>query len=269
MLTFHYAMQICDTASWQGHTRYCGSDRTLLSKKSITSIITTILDLKSKNSETEHELLLLTDNISDNLRNWLLNLKTIPEIKIKIKEVEKSGIADSIKECYKWLKDNGKNFVYQLQDDYIFQKNCLYDIAAIWFKIQNETGSHCIVNPFNDPHYWAQLYHNQITPRTLFFGVSSYYIQIYEVGCTFFTSKEQFDKHWDLYNIFFELVRHRSEKLESASLNHMFVKRAVLGISPITSLSLHMQSEGERDPYVDWQALWNQIDTDQYQKNEH
>lgn len=266
MLNFHYAMQICDTASFQGHERYCGSDRTLLSKKSITSIITTILDLKSKNSETEHELLLLTDNVTDNLKSWLFNLKSFPELKITIREVAKPGIADSIKECYEWLSQNGKNFVYQLQDDYIFQKNCLYDTAAIWFKIQNETGSHCIINPFNDPHYWVELYHNKITPRTLFFGVNSYYIQIYEIGCTFFTSKEQFDQHWDLYTKFFELVRNKSEKLESTSLNYMFVRRAVLGITPMTSLSLHMQTEGERDPYVDWKALWDQIDIDCYQK---
>ena len=44
------------------------------------------------------------------------------------------------------------------------------------------------------------------------------------------------------------------------SLNQMFTKKAVLGLMPIRSLSLHMQTELERDPYVDWQTLWDSID---------
>jgi hypothetical protein len=265
MIEFHYALQVCDTSSYQSQKRYCGDDRTLLSKKSISSLIDSIEYIKDYNKDTKHNLLILIDNISKELKEWIdftIN-KRNKKINIQLKSVDQSGISSSIKECYQWLETNGKDFVFQIQDDYIFRKNAIYDITAIWYKIFQETETHAVVSLFNDPHSWSVIYHNRPTPRTIFVGQSRYYIQIYDTSCSFFTSKIQFSKHWDLYQDFFKLIDNPiNGDLESKSLNYMFTKRGVLGICPMESLSLHMQAETEKDPYIDWQSWWDSINID-------
>ena len=96
------------------------------------------------------------------------------------------------------------------------------------------------------------------TPRTIIPGTHRYWIQFYDVACTFMTSTEQFNKHWDLYETFLNFSP-TYENLEPESLNHMFVKRGVLGVMPVNSVALHMQGEFEKDPYIDWRSWWDAV----------
>ena len=43
------------------------------------------------------------------------------------------------------------------------------------------------------------------------------------------------------------------------SINKILVERGVLGIAPLRSLALHMQTEAEKDPYIDWKSWWDNI----------
>lgn len=260
-INFHYAIQSCDTASWQGQPRYCGDDRTLLSKKSIKSFLNCVENAANYHTDSQHTIVIFTDNISTDLKTYLEKLHPkYSNIKIDIQHKQDLGIADSIETCYRWLDENGVDFVYQIQDDYIFRPYALIDMINTWYRIFNENkGTQCIVKPYNDPHNWLSVYRNKQTPRTIFFGDHSYYIQIYDLSCSFLWTRSEFVKHWDLYEKFFELTRIRSHELESASLNKMLVNRGILAVSPIISLSLHMQSEIEKDPYIDWKSWWNDI----------
>lgn len=260
-INFHYAIQVCDTASWQGQKRYCGDDRTLLSKKSLRSFLTTVEYAVNYNKDTFHHINVITDNISAELTDYLDAYKTnFKNIKIEIEHKKDLGIANSIKHCYQWLDTFGIDFVYQVQDDYIFRPYALVDMMNTWYRIYGENpGTHAIIKPYNDPHNWLSVYRNKQTPRTIFFGDTSYYIQIYDISCSFLWLKEEFTKHWDLYEKFFHLTEIRSQELESGSLNKMLVNRGILAVSPIISLALHMQSENEKDPYIDWQTWWDSI----------
>lgn len=260
-INFHYAVQVCDTANWQDQKRYCGDDRTLLSKKSLRSLLTAIEEVATFNKDTKHHICIFTDNISQDLKTYLGNYKSsLSNILIDIEHKQDLGISKSIETCYRWLDKNGKDFVFQVQDDYIFRPYAMIDMINTWYRIYSENpGTQAIIRPYNDPNNWASTYRNKQTPRTIFFGDSCYYIQIYDLSCSFLWTRSEFTKHWDLYNKFFELTDLRSRKLESESLNKMLVNRGILAISPITSLSLHMQSENEKDPYIDWKAWWDSI----------
>lgn len=263
-INFHYAMQVCDTASYQNNKRYCGDDRTLLSKKSLRSFLTAVEQAAVYNTTTLHTICIFTDSISDELTEYLKHYKSaLNNVKIQIEHNKNLGIAKSIETCYRWLDQEGIDFVFQIQDDYIFRPYALTDMMNTWYRIYNENpGTHAIIKPYNDPHNWLGVYRNKQTPRTIFFGDHSYYIQIYDLSCSFLWLREEFTKHWDLYNKFFELTRIKSKELESASLNKMLVNRGILGVSPIISLALHVQSEIEKDPYIDWQTWWDSIIVD-------
>jgi len=264
-IKFHYAMQVCDLASREAKSRYCGDDRTLLSKKSIRSFLKSI-DQLAQRSDTEHYVRLVMDRSSAELISWLdreLGRDRKPNIHIEIHNLNPGGICEGIKQCYLWLQDHGQNFVFQVQDDYLFEPSCLEEMASVFFQIHNETGSDCIVSPYNDSWLWLSPYRNRPTPRTVIVGKNRYWIQYYDMSCSFFTSHRQFSQHWDLYEMFFVLLAKLTKDdkdLENRSLNYMLTQRGVLGLVPVTSLALHVQSELERDPHIDWQARWEAVD---------
>jgi hypothetical protein len=132
----------------------------------------------------------------------------------------------------------------------------------MFFQLNDQVSTDPIVVGFNNPICWGVDYANRPTPRTIFMGEKRYWIQIYDTACTFFTSKKQFVQHIDLYKNFLALLdkpANELTELESISLNYMFTKRGVLGVCPIESLTLHVQGEQDKDPYVDWQKRWDNV----------
>lgn len=258
-------MQVCDTSSREGKPRYCGNDRTLLSKKSIRSFLTSVEKVAAK-QVTQHYIRFVVDKSTDDLIQWLKNIieqSRQSNIEIEIYNLENGGIYQGIRQCYLWLQDQGKDFVFQIQDDYLFEPECIEEMASVFYQIKNETDSECIISPYNDSWLWLSPYRNRPTPRTIIVGATRYWIQYYDMSCSFFTSHKQFSQHWDLYDMFFTLLKKLTKDdkdLENHSLNYMLTQRGVLGLVPITSLALHVQSDLERDPFIDWQSRWAAVD---------
>lgn len=263
MPTFHYAIQVCDKNSFQNLPRYCGIDRTLLSKKSLTSFLNSVQHVAIQKKFTNHFIKIFVDNSTNDLIDYIKKLIenfNQANINLTYDILKEQGISNSIKQCYLWLEHQGKDFVYQIQDDYIFEKETIYDITSIWFQMHNETNTEAVITPYHDTYVWLKHYRNWASPRTFIIGEKDFWIQIYDIACTFFTSKTQFSKHWDLYNEFLKLIDQKSSNLENKSLNYMFTKKGILGICPIRSLALHMQTDLEKDPYIDWKARWDSIE---------
>lgn len=262
-IKFHYAFQLCDTQSNQNLKRICGDDRTLLSKKSLKSFITTILDCIENLPESEHTVMILNDRSTDDLIqfvNHCITTYSSDKLKFKLKELSEPGIANSIRECYMYLQGHGRDLVYQVQDDYIFTTSALYEMYQVYIQMKNEINYDIIVSPFNDFYLWLAVYRNSCTPRTVIVGQNRYWIQYYDMSCSFMTSHTQFSKHWDLYHMFFDLIEKNSKLLENHSLNYMLTQRGVLGLVPINSLAFHMQSELEKDPHIPWEPIWDNLD---------
>lgn len=254
-----YAMQVCDVFSYQNPKRFCGEDRTLLSKKSIKSLVNSIIFSSKKNTNVRHNLNLIEDNCTENLVSYITNhiVGKYDNITIQLTSLkEKSGIVESIRYCYDWLSDGNSDLVFQIQDDYLFSLKSIDESVDVFFQVLNETNSHAVVQPYNNFTYWWD-YNNKSTPRCLFLGKSGYWIQIYDTSCSFLTSRIQFNQHKDLYTSFLTRIPFKQQgNLENKSLNLMFTQRGVLGICPINTLTHHIQQYP--DPYVDWKILWDQ-----------
>lgn len=267
--TINYAVQICDSKSFQGQKRYCSDNRTEISKKSIASFLSSVEHCRQQIPNLIHNIILFTDKPSDELSAFVLKCKEKyqrEEIKIEISPLKDGGISKSIRACYDWLDQTPGHYVYQVQDDYLFYPTAIYETFLIFDQIEKDAKTEPIISPWNYAWLWQGSYKNRSTPRAVFVGKSRYWIQYYDMSCSFFTSRNQFRKHWDEYLAFFKLLDNINlsvnNDLENKSLNYMLTRKMILGIVPIQSLSLHMQSEREKDPHLDWKALWDQIDTD-------
>jgi len=260
-------LQVCDVKSYQGQKRYASEDRTEISKKSIKSFLESIKLSCITHPCVNHTVAIINDHSSEDLISFIKLLITKYESsKIKISLINLfnvTGISESIKFCYMWLRDNGKDLVYQVQDDYLFFPNAIGDMIDIHQQIYEQTESDCIVSSFNDPWYWNTIYKNKCTPRTVIVGKNGYWIQYYDMSCSFLTSYQQFNKHWELYDNFLHLINEKSNDLENYSLNYILTRKGVLGLVPLNTLSFHLQSDTEKDPHIDYKPLWESVDITQ------
>jgi len=261
MTTIHYAVQTCDHKNSQSSIRYATEDRALLTRKCVTSLLHSIKYASENIPNSNHYVIIIDDGSSKETIEYFHKLQSIYQtdnVKISIRQYHNLGIIASIEECYHWLSNNGSDLVFQVQDDYLFLESAIYEMAFVYTQLLYDTQSQAIVFPYNDPRYWKTIYRYASTPRAIVPSKNRYWIQIYDIPCTFMTSVTQFDAHWDLYKKFFSLGPHH-ERLEPESLNKILVERGVLGLAPIESVALHMQGEAEKDPYINWKERWDSI----------
>lgn len=267
MIHFHYALQTCDSANNSTSNRYCSNSRSEITKKSVLSFLKSIKNVANRDvgDDQYHNIIIVDDNSSRDTIIYLyklINYFNCNNININLCHLENSGIMNSIRYCYNWLEQNGIDIVYQVQDDYLFEETAIFEMIDIFMQLKKDCGTESIITGYNDPYLWNYVYRYASTPRTVIPGISRYWIQSYDIACTFLTSKSQFSNNWDLYELFLNMPSTGiNGKLESLNLNYMFTKKRILGLLPIKSVALHMGSEIEKDPYIDWKLLWNSIDT--------
>lgn len=263
MIEFHYAVQSCDIASNVVHERYAGKNKTEVSKKCLTSFLNSVRYLADKKSDTHHTVMIFDDHSTNELLDYLEVLKkeySQDNLAITINNLNTYGIMQSIRSCYEWLDLQGKDIVFQVQDDYLFHERGIYEMADVWFQLFAETDTHAIVSPYNNVKHWLGSYRNKSTPRAVIVGGSRYWIQYYDMSCSFMTSRIEFVKHWELYDEFLKLPSTGVDgNLESISLNYILTKKGVLGLTPVDSLALHIQHETDKDPYINWKQWWDSV----------
>ena len=261
MVQINYALQVCDLNNRENRPRLISTDRSLISKKSICSFFESLEIAASRRRDVQHTVLLITDQCSQDLKHFcelVVDTYETNNISVSIQDLSpRTGITHSIRACYEWLSQCQGDLVFQIQDDYLFEPTALTESINVWYKIYKDTQHHAIIQPFNDWHNWTRgLY----TPHalTMILGSHRYWIQIYDTSCSFMTSHHQFVQHWDLYNDFFDLIDARGPDLENRSLNYMFTQRGILGITPTTTLSHHLQHL--HDLYVPPDQRWESVD---------
>lgn len=257
-----YAIQVCDTKNREADNRVCGSNRTLLSKKSIKSFLNAVTSCANKHKQINHRVAFFNDNSTYELIEFInkeIKNNNYKNITLEIKNIDEPGIVNSILSCFKWMQDNGKEFVYLVQDDYLFIESAIIELIELQFLLKREINEYAILNPFHDNRYWNTIYKNKVTPRAVFCSKYRYWIQLYDIPCTFLIHYDEFIKHWDLYYEFLKILERGDCNLENRSLNYILVRRGVLALTPINTLAFHMQTELEEDPYIKWQPLWESI----------
>lgn len=261
MITVNYSLQVCDTLFNSYSTRYCSDNKTEVSTKCVTSFLESVVFCAEKVKDCQHNIMIYDDKSSKHIEEFL---KIAQEkykrdnVTILVEKIHAKDYMDSIRTCWNWLRDTEGDLVYQIQDDFLFNQDAIYQMIDIFMQVLNDTGIHSIVTPYHYYHMWTlDNYRYQPTPRMVIPGSRQYWIQCYDITCTFLTSRIEFNKHWDFYDQFLDLDP-RSENLENITLNRIVVNRT-LGVMPFESVALHMQSEQEKDPYIDWKKRWDSV----------
>lgn len=267
MINIHYAIQTCTTKSNQNQQRFCSNNRSEITKKCVTSFFESVEYCVNKQDNVIHHIRIIDDSSDQETIQYLKALCDRfngANIKSELISTKFDGLMDSIRSCYEYLRDNGDNLVFQIQDDYMFSKTAIFEMIDLFYQLYNEKDTEPVISGYNCPGWYIGDNKYRQEPIVMVPGMSRYWRQIFNTSCSFLTSINILSQNWDLIEKFLAMHPLHS-RLEADSLNHMFVRRGIAGFCPINSITFHMQSDYEKDPYIDWKPIWDSIDITWYE----
>lgn len=233
--------------------RYGCNDRNELIKRCTRSLIKSINYAQKMLPDWQFKLNVFDDHSTEHGIQILKNNLDLANFPTTLKHIEGFGLMASLRECYENLRDEGENLVMQAQDDYLFDEQCFYQSILQWLKFSPKFEKPLSLLPYNDPYrYWDK----NVVPVRIVQGPDRHWRQTYQVPCTFITHHSIVKNEWDLFDKICSGDAH-DPKLEDDSVNLLWQKRDYVVMSPIPSLSLHFQTENEKDPYIDWKFWWD------------
>jgi predicted SAM-dependent methyltransferase/predicted O-methyltransferase YrrM len=247
--------------------RYGCDDRTEVLKRCTRSLIKSINYAQSKLPDWKFKLNVFDDHSSDEGVQILKDNLFLANFQTSLNHIEGRGLMASLRECYENLREEGKDLVMQAQDDYLYDEECFYQVVQQWLKFQPKFPKPLSLLPYNDPYrYWD---HN-VVPVRIVQGPDRHWRQTYQVPCTFITHHKVVVDEWDLFDKICNGDPH-DPKLEDESVNLLWQEREYVVMSPLPSLSLHFQTDNERDPYIDWKSWWDKFgdDVTSFERKEH
>ena len=142
-----------------------------------------------------------------------------------------------------------KDLIYFVEDDYIHDKNSIDEMLLTYERISSQINNELILCPTDYPYLYTKSELSQI-----FLGNQYHWRKINETLCTFLTSKEIINRHWETYKSMCEFEHYPFEK----PLHQIYEKE--LCLSPIPSLALHFTNINSifgLSPNVNWKKIWD------------
>jgi len=213
-----------------------------------------VIDHNSNNENlTKIKNLLNSSAISFNLLN--LNISEFKDKIKKINEKNEETIPNQISNMsniYKslLLSKLSEDLVYFVEDDYIHELDALTEMLFTYERIASLTSNELIICPTDYPYLYLQAENTNI-----YLGEKYHWRKINETLCTFLTSKQIIEKHW---NKFLSMCTFEHYPFESPL--HEIYKQE-LCISPIPSIAIHctnINSIYGLSPNKNWKKIWDE-----------
>ena len=235
--------------------------------RSLNSLIKSIKYLRHKLPEIDIKLIILDDNSKSD------NLSKIKKISEQEKSSEiisldqnkyKSFIKDqkstetfsnlaSLLNSFEIGKDRGNDLVFFVEDDYLHFESMLEEMLLSFQRISSQLNKDIFMCPSDYPY----LYMNNDKTNVLI-GNRRHWRTVDKTLCTFLTSKELIQHHWDNFK---KTCEDRHDPFEKY-INEIYKKE--ICISPIKSLSLHLTNVNSSyglAPFIDYKDLWEKNKT--------
>jgi len=229
-----------------GHTSRLGSD-----DKS-TVILTCLHSLLAAIKSSEHEVVfsIHDDSSSDNLIRCMGQLCQRFDVR---GELIDSGKHNNFKTQYEWIKKQGYDYAYCVEDDYLHRPESLKEMANMCEHMRDFFPGDYAVSPFNNPHRYNDP--NLFYTSYILKGSTCYWRSSLHSAHTFFVSKTTFDEydhvmraqayHWpDL------------SAVEDNTINTIWHEQKTRLICPLDSLAWHMADGSQEDTLGDWKHHW-------------
>ena len=215
-----------------------------------TLILVSILSLKNslieflKINNLDISLHLIADNSNDDFDNRICKIISDKRIKIIKHKSKIKGNRGTYLECCD-LADSAEDLIFFVEDDYLFEVNCIDEIINTYSKISSLFKKDIIICPSDYPFYYDSLYNT-----SLFVGKNNKWRNVKETLLTFLFLKNILKKYRNNIRKVGEEINEPFEK----PLHDIYEKEICL--SPINSLSYHI-SRSVPSTTENWTEIWN------------
>jgi hypothetical protein len=254
----------------QNKKRIFERDKIDYTLRSINSILRSVNYSKDHHSNINIKIIVIDHNSSDeNLKKIkdLLKKSSLPfkllnldpnEFKEKIETTnEKSETVtpnqiSNMSNIYKSLQQSrmSNDLIYFVEDDYIHELDSVTEMLFTYERIASLTNKELVICPTDYPYLYVQAEDTKV-----YLGEKYHWRKIDETLCTFLTSKQIVDKHWEKF-----LSMCTFEHYPFESPLHEIYKHE-LCISPIPSIAIHctnINSIFGLSPNKDWKRIWDE-----------
>ena len=225
--------------------------------RSLYSILKSINYSKKNFNEINIKLSIIDDNSSEkfiqNMKKLLLKFDIDNEI-ISLQnneiaqDVKDSNFA-SIKKCFMLAKENSKDLIYFVEDDYIHDEICILEMIGTYERIATQLNKEILLCPADYPYLYANC-----DPTYIFLGNKKHWRKTEQSLGTFLISKTNLNIYWE------NLLQFASGKDNPAELALHKIYEKEPCFSPIPSLAIHcanINSIYGISPNVNWQEIWD------------
>ena len=225
--------------------------------RSLYSILKSINYSKKNFHEINIKLSIIDDNSSEkfiqNMKKLLLKFDIDNEI-ISLQnneiaqDIKDSNFA-SIKKCFMLAKENSKDLIYFVEDDYIHDEICILEMIGAYERIATQLNKEILLCPTDYPYLYANC-----DPTYVFLGNKKHWRKTEQSLGTFLISKTNLNLYWE------NLLQFASGNDNPAeiALHKIYEKEPCF--SPIPSLAIHcanINSIYGISPNVNWQEIWD------------
>jgi len=254
----------------QNKKRIFERDKIDYTLRSINSILRSVNYSKDHHPNIDIKIIVIDHNSSnENLKKIkdLLKKSSLPfkllnldptEFKEKIETTnEKSETVtpnqiSNMSNIYKSLLQSrmSNDLIYFVEDDYIHELDGITEMLFTYERIASLTNKELVICPTDYPYLYVQAEDTKV-----YLGEKYHWRKINETLCTFLTSKQIIDKHWEKF-----LSMCAFEHYPFESPLHEIYKEE-LCISPIPSIAIHctnINSIYGLSPNKDWKRIWDE-----------
>ena len=254
----------------QSKKRIFEQDKIEYTLRSINSILRSLNYAKKYHPNINIKIIVIDHNSNNENLTKIKNLLNSSAIKFNLLNLDISEFKDKIKKInekneetipnqisnmsniYKslLLSKLSEDLVYFVEDDYIHELDALTEMLFTYERIASLTSNELIICPTDYPYLYTQAENTKI-----YLGEKYHWRKINETLCTFLTSKQIVDKHWEKF-----LSMCTFEHYPFESPLHEIYKEE-LCISPIPSIAIHctnINSIYGLSPNKDWKKIWDE-----------
>ena len=241
----------------QNKERIFEADKDEYALRSLYSILKSINYSKKNFNEINIKLSIIDDNSSEkfiqNMKKLLLKFDIDNEI-ISLQnneitqDIKDSNFA-SIKKCFMLAKENSKDLIYFVEDDYIHDEICILEMIGAYERIATQLNKEILLCPTDYPYLYANC-----DPTYIFLGNKKHWRKTEQSLGTFLISKTNLNIYWE------NLLQFASGKDNPAELALHKIYEKEPCFSPIPSLAIHcanINSIYGISPNINWQKIWD------------
>lgn len=237
--------------------RYVDAPKIEVCFRCILSLVHSLNYAKFRNKNLEIELAILDDHSSDEFLGGLERILSLAYFPNKIIHLDSHGIMPSIASCYDYAKENIKEYVYFVQDDFLHDEHAIHLMLKNYDKFFNFLGNDLCLSGWHDTRFLLpdtiSRYTSKVVP-----GIEGYWRTIAGSQFTMLTSARLFNENFELFERFGQ--EQYGDDCENNTINWLHANDKYYSFCPINSLVIQIQWEVHKDPYIPWMEWWNKYD---------